>query len=818
MISIPNKNTMVMKLQSRRIVSHILLIIVVAKQYHAAAQQQQQQSTRLRQRTFTNQGQDHSLVLERTSHLRDTNSKQQIQQIQNQRWLVQYENTDGEAVIFKHATQLHHWFAKEQMVAVTLEENSLVLLRNSPGIVSMEKDNLWVEQGYFERFVEPSELLLLRKNQRRFLASETNHPDEMVPYGISMVQADQVEMGDTPVTVCIVDTGIDLGHPDLDASLVTGADRETEDADGVPLWLRWNTDARGHGTHVAGTIMARANNGIGVRGMGEIPIFVTRGLDDTGNAFESDIREAIEQCEAAGAKIVSLSLGGDEMSNAMQTLIRRLYNERNMLIFAAAGNAGAWKTEYPASDPSVVSVSAVDETEWYWDRANYGPALELMAPGVKILSTTVNSSGEYSYAEYSGTSMAVPHASAAAALVWSHHPECTNHQIRFALAASAKDKGEPGCDTDFGYGIVQVKSALDFLNANSCVDATWGSATMTGNCTILDLPTNETVDDNNEKVSSVSPSVAPVESTRTEPPVSYDYPVDEPDMDIPDETQPPSTISPSEPDVPDETRSPSTVLPSESATDATKETEAPTTDPTNVGTEFPATESPKERTDGTEAPATDVPEPPNLDEPAPFEIPETTIPESSTGPLEPPEVDIPSKNAGPLDLPVTSQIPPSNHPFEPELPGVIVFDVPPVYAPSEEVTDSDTEDDVDQRDESWSSQPTIPPTNSPTAALLSTPVPSMFPTSQLVAEGIDDETEDTAEGSDEIEGEVPGQPSKKPEAIFSAFLSPFDGTGPTSPLVPVARPKREFFQGNQASSVTKSQSRRRKRPSRGIWS
>jgi hypothetical protein len=646
---------------------------------------------------------------------------------QNRRYWIQYETADGEALLLQHLTQLHHWFANENLMSVDLEDEAVVLLENSPGIVAIERDTQWLAQGYLERMVDVTEL---QRNQGRFLTSEQN-PDEIIPYGISMVQADQVTMGDTPITVCIVDTGIALEHPDLDASLVTGADRETEDAAGVSSTLRWNHDARGHGTHVAGTIMAKANNGIGVRGMGQIPIFVTRGLDDSGNAFESDIREAIEQCEAAGAQIVSLSLGGDQMSNAMQALIQRLYNEKNMLIFAAAGNAGEWKLEYPASDPTVISVSAVDETEWFWDQANYGPTIELMAPGVGILSTSVNSSGSFIYAEYAGTSMAVPHASAAAALVWSHHPECTNHQIRFALAATAKDVGEAGCDTDFGYGIVQVKDALDFLDAYPCLNATWGAALMTGNCTVLDVPIDQTVDEYSD--TTKSPAAAP--TSFSDAPVITSRPFE--------------TISPSAVD--------------------TRPSSAPSKVPT----------------DETEPPTTDIPddlletEPPNLDDPAPFEFPESIITgeKESEKPLIVPEVNIPSKSAGPIDLPVKADVP-TNHPFDP--PGVTVQEVPPVYAPSETVLETDPDN-------------SNLPTASPTIVQVPTSSPSMIPTSPL-GEAHDETSETTTEKDDTTEDPTEEVGTSNGATKDATFLSPFDSTGPASPLVPAnTRPRKQPF-------------------------
>jgi subtilisin family serine protease len=74
--------------------------------------------------------------------------------------------------------------------------------------------------------------------------------------------------------------------------------------------LHWDHDVRGHGTHLAGIINSIANNSIGSRGIGTIPIFITRGLDDHGQARESDIRNAMEQCEEFGAKVINLSLSG----------------------------------------------------------------------------------------------------------------------------------------------------------------------------------------------------------------------------------------------------------------------------------------------------------------------------------------------------------------------------------------------------------------------------------------------------------------------------------------------------------------------------
>jgi serine protease len=214
---------------------------------------------------------------------------------------------------------------------------------------------------------------------------------------------------------------------------------------------------------------------------------MTRGLNDKGQAYESDLREAMTQCESASnIKVVSLSLSGGSMTDLLKVIIDRLYSN-NIVIVAAAGNGGTLSSNFPASYSKVISVGAVDNLEKLWPGSNYGPYLELAAPGSGVISTGFTWLGVPKLSVYSGTSMATPHVAGAAALLYSHYPDCTASQIRYALAYTAKDRNTTGCDQYFGYGILKIKAAFDFLKSYKCLNANWGKNVGAGSCSTVDV-------------------------------------------------------------------------------------------------------------------------------------------------------------------------------------------------------------------------------------------------------------------------------------------------------------------------------------------
>ena len=406
---------------------------------------------------------------------------------------------------------------------------------------------------------------------------------QQVPYGIQQVQAnllsDDLAGGRK---ICIIDSGYDRAHEDLDSSAnVTG------EYDSGTGW--WYTDENHHGTHVAGTIAAVNNAGTGVVGVNankKVKLHIVKVFGAAGWAYSSSLTTAANKCKAAGANVISMSLGGSRSNKTEQRAFDSLLSG-GILSIAAAGNAGNATNSYPASYSSVMSVAAVDENKAWATFSQYNSQVEIAGPGVAVLSTVPMGSGKASslnvggtaytagdmegspslsrsgalanfglgdtvqagamagkvcliqrgtvdfvtkvsncqasggvgaivynniagafggtlgttatsipsvtatdtdgaamlnqlgqtatvtvgasnYAYFDGTSMATPHVSAVAALVWSRNLNCTAAQLRNSLNKSAMDLGPVGRDTKFGFGLVQAKAADDRIKSLGC--------------------------------------------------------------------------------------------------------------------------------------------------------------------------------------------------------------------------------------------------------------------------------------------------------------------------------------------------------------
>ncbi|WP_115719701.1 S8 family serine peptidase [Gallaecimonas mangrovi] len=223
---------------------------------------------------------------------------------------------------------------------------------------------------------------------------------EMEPWGIGAIQASGSLGANAPTgkTVCIMDTGYALGHDDLPSSGVSG---EGNSGTGV-----WSSPGVSHGTHVAGTIAGIANNGEGVVGIfpaQQVGLYIVKVFDNDGNwPTASDLVDAAEACEDAGADVINMSLGGTGSSttesNAFSTLL-----SNGVLSIAAAGNGGDSSLSYPASYSSVMSVAAVDNNDDVAYFSQYNSQVEIAGPGVAIRSTVIPGDGRDASLTVAGT-------------------------------------------------------------------------------------------------------------------------------------------------------------------------------------------------------------------------------------------------------------------------------------------------------------------------------------------------------------------------------------------------------------------------------
>jgi subtilisin family serine protease len=268
---------------------------------------------------------------------------------------------------------------------------------------------------------------------------------------IDLPEAWEIAKGSPDIVIAIVDTGVDLTHPDLVSKLVPGYN--IIDDNDLPL------DDDGHGTHVAGIAAAATDNdNIGVAGVcWECKIMPIKALGTEGGST-SDVATAIRYAVDHGAHVINLSLGGSSGTEALLSAVRYAYS-REIPVVAAMGNFGSAEPFYPAAYPETIAVGASDKFDLRWEYSNYGEDIDLVAPGVQILSAYFLDR----YAYMNGTSMAAPHVSGVIGLLRSMFPNKTVEVLRTILTASADDLGDPGWDIYYGAGRLNAFLALRSL-------------------------------------------------------------------------------------------------------------------------------------------------------------------------------------------------------------------------------------------------------------------------------------------------------------------------------------------------------------------
>jgi len=310
-------------------------------------------------------------------------------------------------------------------------------------------------------------------NDPLYLSDPSFHLGQWGSRKIHVDQAWDVARGSPTITVAVIDTGIDAGHPDLAGVILPGTTfvslPDSTCAVGSTI------DDNGHGTHVAGVIAANGNNGIGVAGVAfGVKILPIKALDCQGRGLMSDVASGVIWAADHGARVINISLGSNAGQATLQDAIRYAV-AHNVLVVAAAGNCGVLsgacttvnEPQYPGAYPEVLAVAATDENDAHASFSNTGAYVGISAPGVRIFSTTPTypttlsrAGSPTSYAAFSGTSQATPMVAGVAALLLSRDSTLTPAQLAARLRATADDLGISGADPVFGAGRLNALRAI----------------------------------------------------------------------------------------------------------------------------------------------------------------------------------------------------------------------------------------------------------------------------------------------------------------------------------------------------------------------
>ncbi len=280
---------------------------------------------------------------------------------------------------------------------------------------------------------------------------ETIPNDPLFPLQYALVnirapQGWQLNTGAASITIAIVDSGVDISHPELAPKLLPGYDFVSMDS--------FPQDENGHGTHVAGIAAAQSDNGAGMAGVSwGAKILPVRVLNASNSGKYSDVALGIKYATDQGAQVINLSLGGSTPSSALEEAINYAAAHGVALVAAAGNNGGG--ILYPAAYPAVIAVASTDSANQRAASSSYGAAMDLSAPGVSIYS--LSPGGAFTYK--SGTSMASPHVAGALAVLMGANGG-NAWLARQALEVSALDINPTGWDIYTGAGLIQLDAAL----------------------------------------------------------------------------------------------------------------------------------------------------------------------------------------------------------------------------------------------------------------------------------------------------------------------------------------------------------------------
>ncbi|MCC6069834.1 S8 family serine peptidase [Massilia sp. GCM10020059] len=289
----------------------------------------------------------------------------------------------------------------------------------------------------------------------------------------------------TGVTIAILDSGMELSHPDLKPNLVAGRNIYNNNTD--------VSDICGHGTAVGGAAAAASNNGLGVAGVAGtskiMPLRIAYWNTTYNSCYASysTIASGITYAADNGARVANVSYARVHSSSSVLSASRYM-KSKGGLVFVAAGNSNI--DEKITADPALIVVSSTTSSDTRSSFSSYGSAVSLAAPGSGIWTTGTNGS----YRTANGTSFAAPVAAGVAAMMMSARPDLSPDTIQSLMYKTAVDLGSAGRDIYYGYGRVNAAAAVyaaksyggtaDITKPTASISAPLGSATVSGNVAV----------------------------------------------------------------------------------------------------------------------------------------------------------------------------------------------------------------------------------------------------------------------------------------------------------------------------------------------
>ncbi len=375
----------------------------------------------------------------------------------------------------------------------TDEQNAINLLIKDPTVESIEPDLV---------------------SQTVATPNDPQYAQQWAPSVIQLPQAWDQTTGSNNIKVAVIDTGVDLNHPDLQANLLPGTNFVTPGAS--------EQDDYGHGTAVSGVIGAVGNNNVGIAGVNwQVKILPIKASDNQGISSESGDAGAIVYAADHGAKVINMSFGEDTSAaggiapQTEQDAIAYAASKGVVLIAAAGNSHKDAQTFYPAAFPQVIAVSATNQSDQLASFSNFGQVISVAAPGAQIFMTMWPGNNgsmspacaSQSYCSLNGTSFASPMVAGLAALILAKNPNLTADQVRNILQSTADDLGTPGKDPSFGYGRINAAKAIA---AAAATPSPSGSATAssssspTPSSSISPTPSNSSGASPSPSISSLS--------------------------------------------------------------------------------------------------------------------------------------------------------------------------------------------------------------------------------------------------------------------------------------------------------------------------